>query len=177
MAATDPDSASRRRPPKGQTTCLSGAALQEHLAEEIALARREGTSLSCLLVAIENLEELGRSGGRKLSTNALDGVEAALRRELRRSDRIGRPSDGELVVVLPGADGPQGEIVAKRVLDRLRAVRVEAHGVCHSVRISVALATWRADLTGEDLLAQTRTAATMFSGNGASPPFRMPGPG
>jgi diguanylate cyclase len=177
MAATDPDSASRRRLPKGQTTGLSGHALEEHLDEEIALARREGTSLSCLLVAIEDFEELERRGGSKLSTDALDCVEAVLCGELRRSDRIGRPSHGELLVVLPGADGPGGEIVAKRVLDRLRAVRVEADGVRHRVRISVALATWRADLTGEGLLAQTRTAATMFSGNGASPPFPLPGPG
>jgi diguanylate cyclase len=176
MAATDPDSASRRRLPKGKTAGLSGQALQEHLDEEIALARREGTSLSCLLVAIEDFEELERRGGSKLSTDALDRVEAVLCRALRRSDRIGRPSHGELLVVLPGADGPRGEIVAKRVLDRLRAVRVEADGVRHPVRISVALATWRADLTGEDLLAQTRTAATMFSGNGASPPFPLPGP-
>jgi GGDEF domain-containing protein len=154
---------------------LSALALQEHLAHEIALAKREGSSLSCLLVAVEDMDELERRYGGKLPNDALEQVEAALSGELRRSDPIGRPSRTELLVVLPGANGPRGEIVARRVIDRLRAVKVVADGVGHPVRISVALATWRADLTGEDLLAQTRTVATMCSGNGASHPLSGPG--
>jgi diguanylate cyclase (GGDEF)-like protein len=175
MAANDPDSESRRPLPQGQGTGLSASALQERLRQEIALAEREGNSLSCLLVTIEDIDELARRYGSELADHALEQVEAALRGELRRSDAIGRPSHRELLVVLPGADGPRGEIVAKRVLDRLRRLEVEAEGVGRPVRISVALATWRAGLTGEDLLAQSRTAATMCSGNGASQPLARPG--
>jgi GGDEF domain-containing protein len=175
MAASDPDSESRRPLPRRQRTALSAPALKEELGREIALAKRQGTPLSCLLVAIEDMGELERRYGSELPNDALEQVEAALRGELRRSDPIGRPSNVELLVVLPGADGPRGEIVARRVLDRLRAVKVEAAGVGHPVHISVALATWRADLSGEDLLAQTRTAATMCSGNGASQPLPSPG--
>jgi diguanylate cyclase (GGDEF)-like protein len=175
MAANDPDSESRRPLPQGQGTGLSAPALQERLAQEIDLAKRQGTSLSCLLVTIEDIDELQRRYGTELANHALEQVEAALRGELRRSDAIGRPSHRELLVVLPGADGPRGEIVAKRVLDRLRTLEVKADGLGRPVRISVALATWRADLTGEDLLAQSRTAATMCSGNGASHPLAHPG--
>jgi diguanylate cyclase len=153
---------------------LSARALQERLAQEIALAKRQGSSLSCLLVTIEDIDELERRHGSKLPDYALEQVEAALVRELRHSDPIGRPSERELLVVLPGADGPRGEIVAKRVLDRLRTLRLEVDGVGHPVRVSVALAAWRADLTAEDLLAQSRTAATMCSGNGATQPPPRP---
>jgi diguanylate cyclase (GGDEF)-like protein len=129
------------------------------LEEEINRAERHGTALSCLLVAIDNLEELSREHGSELREQTLAYVGPALRRELRRFDRIGRPSDGELLLVLPGADGPRGEIVARRVLERLRAIKVEAGGQRLPLRVSVGLAAWRKDSSGEDLLARTRVAA------------------
>jgi diguanylate cyclase (GGDEF)-like protein len=175
MAASDPHSRSPTLP-QGQIAGLSALALRERLEEEIDRAERHGTSLSCLLVAIENLAELGRRHGSELPEHTLDYVEGALRSELRRFDRIGRPSEGELLVVLPGADGPRGEIVARRVLDRLRTVKVEADGVRRPLRISVGLAAWRANLSGEDLLAQTRIAATTSSGPGSSPPLEQAEP-
>jgi len=141
------------------TVCLSATALAERLEEEINRAGRHDTPLSCLLVVIENLDDLAKSHGSELSKQALAYVGEALRRELRRFDRVGRPSDGELAVLLPGADSPRGEIVARRALARLRAIKVEADGERQPLRVSVGLAAWRKDVGGEELLAQTRAAA------------------
>jgi diguanylate cyclase (GGDEF)-like protein len=171
MAASDTDSGSDPAR-EGQAGDSSALALRERLAEEIGRAGRDGTELSCLLLRIEDLEELRSRYGSELPEQALDYVEGTVRRELRRSDRVGRPSHGELLVVLPGAEGPQAEIVARRVLERLRTVKVEADGRRRPLRISVALAVWRAELSPDDLLAQTRTAAILCPGNGSSPPFR-----
>ena len=158
MAASDPNLSSDQ-PTDGQPTVLSAPALRERLEEEINRAGRHGIALSCLLVTIGNLDELSREQGSELPEQALAYVGAALQRQLRRFDRIGRPTDRELFVVLPGADGPRGEIVARRVLDRLRTIKVEVDGTRRALLISVGLAAWRADLSGEDLLAQTRAAA------------------
>jgi diguanylate cyclase (GGDEF)-like protein len=158
MNAGDPDPRSSTLP-LGRIDCLSAAALAERLEEEINRAGRHGTPLSCLLVAIEDLQELARRHGRELPEQALAYAGPALLRELRRFDRVGRPSDTELLVVLPGADGPRGEIVARRVIDRLRAIKVESEGVRRPLRVSVGLAAWREDLSGEQLLEQTRSAA------------------
>jgi two-component system cell cycle response regulator len=158
MAASDPNPSSDP-PPGGPVACLSASALAERLEEEINRAGRHGTPLSCLLVTIGNLDELSREHGSELLERTLAYVGSALWRQLRRFDRIGQPSDNELLVVLPGADGPRGEIVARRVLERLRAIKVEADGMRRPLRISVGLAAWREDLSGEDLLAQTRAAA------------------
>jgi diguanylate cyclase (GGDEF)-like protein len=138
--------------------CLSAPALADRLEEEINRAGRHGTPLSCLLVSIEDLAELASRHGRELPEQALAYAGPALLRELRRFDRVGRPSDTELLVVLPGADGPRGEIVAKRVIDRLRAIKIETDGVRRPLRVSVGLAAWREELDGEQLLAQTRAA-------------------
>jgi diguanylate cyclase (GGDEF)-like protein len=159
MAAEDPQLKRAGPLPPGAIVCLSAAALTERLEEEINRAGRHSTPLSCLLVVIENLDELAQRHGSELAAQTLAYVCKALRRELRRFDRVGRPSDDELAVLLPGADGPRGEIVARRVLGRLRAIKVEADGMRRPLRVSVGLAAWREDLSGEQLLAQTRTAA------------------
>lgn len=158
MVASDPKS-SADPPVAAAITCLSASDLQERLAEEISRAGRHNTPLSCLLVTIGNLEELSREHGSELAEQTLTYVSRALQTQLRRFDRIGRPSARELLVVLPGADGPRGEIVARRVLERLRTIKVEADGTRRPLRISVGLAAWHSDLTGEDLLSQTRAAA------------------
>jgi diguanylate cyclase (GGDEF)-like protein len=158
MAASDHNPQSHPLPP-GSIVCLSATALAERLEEEINRAGRHGTPLSYLLVVIENLDELAKAHGSELSEQTLAYVGETLRRELRRFDRVGRPSDGELAVLLPGADGPRGEIVARRALARLRAIKVEAGGERQPLRVSVGLAAWREDVGGEDLLAQTRAAA------------------
>jgi diguanylate cyclase (GGDEF)-like protein len=165
MAANDThrriDSPSAEGPKdvRGPIDCLSASALEDRLEEEINRAGRHGTPLSCLLVAIEDLAELSSRHGRELPEQALAYAGPALLRELRRFDRVGRPSNTELLVVLPGADGPRGEIVARRVLDRLRAIKIETDGVRRPLRVSVGLAAWREDLDGEQLLAHTRAAA------------------
>jgi GGDEF domain-containing protein len=124
--------------------------------------------LSCLLIVIENLDELSGEQGGDLREQALAYIAGALRRELRRFDRVGMPSASELLIVLPGADGPRGEIVARRVLDRLQAIKVEARGERRPLRISVGLAAWRADATPATLLERARAAAARHAGNGGA---------
>jgi PleD family two-component response regulator len=146
--------------------CLAAPALQARLREEISRAERHGTGLSCLLVKIDNLEEMVREHGGELREQTIAYVAHALRRELRSFDRVGRladaqaspPASGDLLIVLPGADSPRGEIVARRALERLRTIKVEAGGARQALDISVGLAAWRADVSAEALLANARTA-------------------
>jgi diguanylate cyclase (GGDEF)-like protein len=163
MAASDPHP--RTNPPApGREDWLPAAALGERIDEEIKRAERHGTHLSCLLVVIENLEELAREHGGELREQTLGYVAAALRGELRRFDRIGRPSEPELLIVLPGADGPRGEMVARRVLDRLRAIKVEARGARRPLRVAVGLAAWQDGVGADELLVRTRAASQVANG-------------
>jgi diguanylate cyclase (GGDEF)-like protein len=163
MAASDRDP-STAPAPAGWPACLSAEALARRLDEEINRAGRQGTPLACLLVTIGNLEELSREHGSELAERTLSYAEGALRRQLRAFDRIGRPSTSELLVVLPGADGPRGETVARRALARLRTIKIEADGQRRPLRVSVGLADWREGLSSEELIAQTRAAARAEAG-------------
>jgi diguanylate cyclase (GGDEF)-like protein len=129
------------------------------LDEEVNRAERHHTALSCLLVSIDDVEQISRAHGEGLPIQALAYLGAALGRELRRFDRVGHAAEGELLVVLPGADERRGEIVARRALGRLHAVKIEVDGQRQPLRISMGIAAWRTGLTSEQLLSQTRLAA------------------
>jgi diguanylate cyclase (GGDEF)-like protein len=145
-------------PLRGPIEYLSELALRARLEEEVNRAARHGTALSCLLLDIEYLPMLRRAHGEDLAERVLAYVELALRRELRRFDRIGRPSEGELLVVLPGANGPRAEVVARRALQRLRSIKLEISGERHPLRVTVGLASWRAGISASTLLANARAA-------------------
>jgi diguanylate cyclase (GGDEF)-like protein len=166
MAASEPNPRSDR-PPAGGTDCLTSVALRERLEEEISRAERHGTGLSCLLVVIEDLEDISLEHGPELREQTITYVAGVLRRELRRFDRIGRDdrvSANELLIVLPGADSTRGEIVARRALERLRTIKVEARGTRQPLHISVGLAAWRESVSAEALLASARAALRSVNG-------------
>jgi GGDEF domain-containing protein len=163
MAAREqPQSATPAAP--GGRPALSPAALYERLDEEISRAERYGTKLSCLLVVVDNIEEMAREHGSELSEQALGYVAAALGPEVRRFDRVGQPDQGGVLVVLPGTDDTLGEIVARRLLKRLQAIKVEARGARHPLQITCGLAAWQADMSGEELLDRTRQASRAENG-------------
>ncbi|HTA13932.1 MAG TPA: diguanylate cyclase [Solirubrobacteraceae bacterium] len=157
MAARD--SQNQIRAPRTPSDCLSRAELSARLDEEVGRAERHHTPLSCLLVSLDHVEQLARTHGEQLPGQALAYLGAALGRELRRFDRVGHAAEGELLVVLPGADERRGEIVARRALGRLHAVKVELDGQRRSLQISMGIAAWSKGLSAEQLLAQTRLAA------------------
>jgi diguanylate cyclase (GGDEF)-like protein len=169
MAASDTTDSDPQLQGAEQIDSISAIELQERLREEINRAGRQGTALACLLVEIGDLEELSRAHGKDLSERTLAYVASALRRQLRDFDRIGRPSERELFVILPGADGPRAEAVARRALVRLRTIKIEADGKRRQLRVSVGLAAWREGVGAEELLSQTRAAAARASGAEPAP--------
>ncbi len=157
MAAKDAQHSTRAQ--AAQSECLASVELAERLDEEVHRAARQGTQLSCLLVSLEETGHLSQTYGKDLPGQALAYLARALIRQLRRFDRVGRASDSELLVILPGADERRAEIVARRALGRLHSVKVEVEGRREALRISVGIAAWRDGLRAAELVSQTRLAA------------------
>ena len=139
MAASDPHR--RLDPPsemgrasRGRADRLPvGGALEDRLEEEISRAGGTARRSAACSWRSRTSRSSPRSTARAARAGARLRSARRLLRELRRFDRVGRPSDTELLVVLPGADGPRGEIVARRVIDRLRAIKIEAGGAAPAV--------------------------------------------
>lgn len=188
MAASDPNPRSDRLQPSADD-CLTPAALCERLQEEVSRAERHGTGLSCLLVVIDNLDQMAREHGGELREQTIEYVASALRRELRRFDRVGRVKrvgqddatpGPDLLILLPGADGPRGEIVARRALERLRTIKIEAGGTRQPLQISVGLTAWHGDVSAHDMVVHARAAMRGVNGeqgaNGDQAPVHPPAP-
>jgi diguanylate cyclase (GGDEF)-like protein len=176
MAASDRDSRTDD-PPRGEMELLGQSGLRERLEEEIGRAERHRTGLSCLLVVFDDLDAMAREHGPELREQMVEYVARALRRELRGFDRVGRACEHNLAVLLPGADGPRGEIVARRALERLRTIKIESRGARLPLQVSVGLAAWREGLSADELLAQARAATRPLNGNhNATTPAAPGGP-
>jgi diguanylate cyclase (GGDEF)-like protein len=154
MAASDSPN-----PTSDHNETLSSAELAVRLEEEVGRASRHHTALSCLLVSLDEVDQLARAHGESMPVQALSYLADALSRQLRCFDRVGIAAAGELLVLLPGADEQRGEIVARRALARLHSIKIEVDGRRHSLRVSMGIAAWREGVTGEQLLSQTRMAA------------------
>lgn len=138
---------------------LSAQETIDRLYEEVERSRRTGAALSCLLVSLEDEDELARVHGPQLPAQALAYMGEALTRQLRRYDRVGKIDEGELLVLLPGADERRAEIVARRSLGRLNAVKLELDGRRHTIGVAVGIAAWESGASPEQLLRRTRLAA------------------
>lgn len=152
MAATNPRTFGRLR-------CLDPDELHQRLDEEVSRSIRHGTSLACLLVRLDDFQQIAQAHGVDLAEQALMHAGEAILAELRRFDRVGRPQPHELVVVLPGAAVMQGEAVARRTLTRLRAIKIEFERTRRPLCVSVGIAAWRAPLNAKQLIDQARHAA------------------
>ncbi len=60
-------------------------------------------------------------------------------------------------------------------MGRLRTIKVEAHGERNPLRVSLALAAWRADMSPQDLLGQMRSATLARNGEEALSGQARPG--
>ncbi len=170
MAAIDSQhSQNSTRAARAPRDPLAAPQLVARLEEEVARAERHHTALSCLLVGLDEVEHLAQTHGAELPAQALAYFAAALAPELRRFDRVGHPTEGELLVVLPGADERRGEIVARRALGRLHAIKLDIQGRRLPLRVSMGIAAWHKGLTAEQLLSLTRLAAQRGDASGERP--------
>ncbi|HEX3692030.1 MAG TPA: GGDEF domain-containing protein [Solirubrobacteraceae bacterium] len=158
MAATHTDDTPTSAGPSRRLP-LATAELECRLEEEVSRAERHGTALSCLLVGLQDPAGLARAHGSQLPEQAIAYMSLALGRQLRRFDRVGRLPGGQLLVLLPGADQRRGEIVARRAIRRLRAVKLEQDGERHTIAVRVGLASWREGVSARELVEQSRRAA------------------
>jgi diguanylate cyclase (GGDEF)-like protein len=157
MAANDSQNSTRT--PRAARDPLTPAAISERLEEEVSRASRHRTPLSCLLLKLDEIDQLASAHGASMPVEALAYLAEALGRQLRCFDRVGHAAEGELLVLLPGADEQRGEIVARRTLSRLHSIKIETGGQRRPLRVSMGIAAWREGLSGEQLLSHTRLAA------------------
>ena len=137
---------------------LPRGALIDRMQEEISRAQRHGTPLGMLLLRFDEHGEIRQAHGQRRSSEMFGYTGGALTRQLRRFDRLGGLQQGELLALLPGADIVRSEVVARRVLARLRAIEVEIRDQRRALPVHASIAQWTEGQTAELLIEHARGA-------------------
>ncbi|MGZ5198757.1 MAG: DUF484 family protein [Telluria sp.] len=129
----------------GLTDALTGVYnrryIDRRLAEEIARARRTGTSLALMYVDIDHFKQINDSVGHQAGDEVLRETAARIKAELRISDALGRFGGEEFVVVLVDTEQDNAAIVADRIRAAVADRTVElAHAQPVKVTVSIGVA-------------------------------------
>jgi len=103
----------------GFTDVLTGSYnrryLQTRLGEELARARRHGTTLTCLMLDIDHFKRVNDSYGHAAGDSVLREVAHRIESEVRASDVAARYGGEEFVILLPETQTGSGECLAERI--------------------------------------------------------------
>jgi diguanylate cyclase (GGDEF)-like protein/PAS domain S-box-containing protein len=95
------------------------ALLHEQLDELIKLRKREGGSVSLLMIDLDRFKVINDTLGHEAGDALLRGVADRLRLSMRESDLVARLGGDEFAVVLPACSAEGGVEIADRLRERL----------------------------------------------------------
>lgn len=127
------------------TGLLNRRAFSASLSAEIARSERHGWPLSVLLLDIDHFKSINDGHGHAAGDIVLAKVAAALVREARNCDLVGRWGGEEFVVGLTGSSLEDARVAAERMRVALSALEIHSEaGVRIPVTASFGVAGWEA---------------------------------
>jgi len=148
------------------TGLLNHGAVQVRLMEEVALARRNGSRLSCLLVDIDNFKPINDVHGHLVGDQILREAAAAIASEFRSYDAIGRFGGDEFLLVLPKAGEEEAMASVERVQHALAAAGQARERLGLTLTMSAGVATWRRPQSASELLERSDRALLLAKARG-----------
>jgi two-component system cell cycle response regulator len=140
------------------TGALNRRALHEALSHEFSRARHTRSSLCICLCDIDPLKEINDKHGHPAISDVLKGLVLILRSNLRDYDTIGRYSEKEFLVIVPGLNEAEDSLL----FEQLRSTVASSEFLTHAGNISVTVSMGMARLTEqesvEELIAEAQEA-------------------
>jgi diguanylate cyclase (GGDEF)-like protein len=119
--------------------------LKEIAQKEIQRARRHKSSLSLVMVDVDNLKWINDHSGHLNGDKVLRNTANLLIRGCRRYDSIFRFGGDEFLILLPETDKEKGKQVVKRIKELAQVPVIP-------IQLSFGVASWREPLSLEDLI-------------------------
>jgi two-component system, cell cycle response regulator len=130
------------------------------LTIEIERSRREGHSVSLLMVDIDHFKKINDTYGHQSGDDALRHVSALIKAEVRPGDLPARYGGEEFAVILPYADRNEAFIVAERLRNLIAAQDIDIQdGQTIKATASLGCATFPIDAGTEETLMGAADAA------------------
>jgi diguanylate cyclase (GGDEF)-like protein len=109
----------------------------EHLARhEIKLSLKEKTTLSVLMIDIDNFKKLNDKYGHHIGDIGIKHVATIMSQSVRKIDLVGRYGGEEFVVILPKTNIEQAVIIAEKIR---KSIAQSTFSDNHSVTVSIGL--------------------------------------
>ena len=110
---------------------------------EFSRAQRYGYPVSCLVLAVDRLEELRERYGYEFQESMVE----LLQNTTRTCDYLGRLMDERLMAILPHTTREGAEVSARRLIAAARSLEFEADGQAVAVTLSVGISHFEDDNT------------------------------
>ncbi len=135
------------------TGCVKREFFERMAMREVRAACEQKHPISLLIVDVEAPKTLGNGASSAAEEAALRMVGHTLANAIRSTDRLGRYSDGQFAVLLPGTPRENAELVAKRMLEAVDTKDVSAtQEDLPPARVSIGLATVEPARNSEQIL-------------------------
>lgn len=148
---TDPRSQAstpRSHTPPEERGLYSVAQIQHLLRIEFARAQRYSYPLSCMLLAVDQLDALRDRHGYEFKEQVLECLVDLLKRATRSSDFLGRTADDRLALLLPHTPPQGARTLGARLIENSGVLSAELGGNLARVSVSIGLCS----LEGEGML-------------------------
>lgn len=130
------------------TDSLTGIYNRRHLMElaarELERARRYNRSFSILMLDIDHFKTINDTYGHAAGDCALQVVVERFRKDLRRSDVLGRYGGEEFLALLPETNTDQAQLIAERLRNSIALTPIETGRGAIAVTVSIGVAMWEA---------------------------------
>ena len=148
------------------TSLLNRRAIDEVLAQEEQRARRFSGRMAVLMIDIDHFKQVNDSRGHSMGDRALQHLAAVMRSQLREIDHLSRWGGEEFLAVLPATSGPEAQVMAERLRDRVHSLPLVQDDLQLALTVSIGVAEWQGR---DDSLAQLlgRANAALYQAKAA----------
>ena len=124
------------------------------LGDQAKVAYESEQPISIIVFEIDNLKSINEAYGHEGGDIALKAVAGITHQALRRGDRVGRISDEEFLVVLPGTERLAAIEIADRIRGLIQGIPSDTSPAMQGITISLGVSEWNAGHESIDALVK-----------------------
>lgn len=131
---------------------------ETRLGQEISITKRQNNPLCAMMIDIDFFKKVNDTYGHAAGDEVLRTVASIIKEQLRESDIPARYGGEEFAVLLPFTKIEEAQIVGERLRKAVEAHPVNVEGIEIAVTISMGLAEYNREETGEELFERADKA-------------------
>jgi diguanylate cyclase (GGDEF)-like protein len=158
------------------TGLLTSRAYHERLEAEFRKAQASRTSLSLLLIDLDNFKSINDTFGHLSGDEVLRRFGALLREQARRDDVCCRYGGDEFIVVMPGTIKSEAAVVANRIRKTIEDLQFTFGSAQAGTTVSIGVASYPQDVTSKHALVKAADDALYAAKENGRNSLRVYGP-